>query len=467
MRVGQIRTLAWAIAFVAAAIVFLTSSNRNQHVASLPRTEPAATIASSPPALFSSDGAAQVLPVPPNENTPKTRAAVKDPQLRTAHVIREPMPRMTEPELTAATPYQLELRLNPPRQSSRLPLDVLLREPAREDAPVGPRVSKNMSSEPTPKGPPPSPLPIMAGANPAMRPVNTAARQHVVRGFSLGDKAAVYAARTEFIQALRTIAQAVDAQAGLSPQDPQSCSLALVRGLQALTEADDFAPSGSRLDGNLDLSAIIAAHRTPACKGQKPTSQLAALQVYFDFARDELQRAAATSPVASQALAGLGKSYTVTTEKNQSRLAPAKAMVFHQAAVAADSRNHLAANELGVLLAKHGQWEPAKQFFLQSLRTQADASTWQNLAAVHLQLGERDLAQLAEQERQLLLGKPASDATPSADGKPTVQWVDPKAFAGPPEDALSAPKSTPVAAGQKPSGSAAQKSDPKTWLKFK
>ena len=177
------------------------------------------------------------------------------------------------------------------------------------------------------------------------------------------------------------------------------------------------------------------------------------MQVYFDFARDELQRAAATSPVASQALAGLGKSYTVTTEKNQTRLAPAKAMVFHQAAVAADSADHLAANELGVLLAKHGQWEPAKQFFLQSLRTQADASTWQNLAAVHLQLGERDLAQLAEQERQLLLGKPASDPIASANGKPTVQWVDPKAFKEPPEDALSSPKSSPSAAGQKPSGS--------------
>jgi tetratricopeptide (TPR) repeat protein len=467
MRVGQIRILAWAIAFVLAAVVFLTSGNGGRHGEALPHSELPSGTTTSPPALFPSDGAAGMRPVPPKENSAKVHTSLSDSQLRTAHVIREPRPEMTEPELTWATPYQLKPRTNPSHPASQLPLDALLREPAREDAPVGPRVSKNMANEPTSKGPPPSPLPIMGGVNPAMQPVNAVARQHVVRGFSLGDKAAVYAARTEFIQALRTIAQAVDAQAGLSPQDTQSCSLALVRGLQALSEADDFAPSGSRLDGNLDLGAIIAAHHTPACKRQKPASQLAALQIYFDFARDELQRAAATSPVASQALAGLGKSYTVTTEKNQNRLAPAKAMVFHQAAVTADSRNHLAANELGVLLAKHGQWELAKQFFLQSLRTQPDPSTWQNLAAVHLQLGERDLAQLAEQERQLLLGKSASDSIPSVDGKPTVQWVDPKAFAGPPEDVLAPPRSTAAAPVPKPSASAAQKSDPKVWSNFK
>jgi tetratricopeptide (TPR) repeat protein len=295
-----------------------------------------------------------------------------------------------------------------------------------------------------------------------MEPVNAVARQHVVRGFSLGDKGAVYAARTEFIQALRTIAQAVDAQAGLTPQDPQSCSMALVRALRALTEADDFAPSGSRLDGNLDLNAIIAAHHTPACKQHRPASQLAAMQAYFDFASDELQRAAAASPIASQALTGLGKSYTVPTDKNQSRLAPAKAMVFHQAAVAADSSNHLAANDLGVLLAKHGQWEPAKQSLLQSLRVQADAATWRNLAGVHRQLGEHELAQLAEREREMLIEK-SSDATASTiDGKPTVQWVDPKAFAGPPEDGLPVPR-----ADQGNHRSAAKPSDPKSWLKLK
>jgi hypothetical protein len=70
---------------------------------------------------------------------------------------------------------------------------------------------------------------------------------------------------------------------------------------------------------------------------------------------------------------------------------------------------------------------------------------------------------LAEQERQLLLGAAASDAIPSIDGKAIVQWVDPQAFAGPPEDALA----NPAAPTQRPSTSASAKSAPKTWLKFK
>jgi tetratricopeptide (TPR) repeat protein len=381
-----------------------------------------------------------------------------DPQFVRTNIIREPSIGDADPEWNRVPKAQVKLRA---KQSTTLPLARPANEPHREEAVVEPRVAKEVTiDEPQPRGP--SPLPIVTSANPAMKPVHAAARQHVIRGFSLGDKSAVYAARTEFIQALRTIAQAVDAQAGLAPHDAQSCSMALVRGLEALVEADDFAPGGSQLDGNLDLSAIIAAHRTPACKRQMPASQLAATQSYFDYARDELQRAAASSPVASQALTGLGKTYTLATEKNQGRLAYAKAMVFHQAAVSADPRNHLAANELGVLLAKHGQWEPAKQAFLQSLRVQADAATWQNLAAVHRQLGERDLAELAEHERELLLGKPESAASATIDGKPTVQWVDPKAFAGSPDTGLPVSR-----VDEQVTPSAARSSEPKSWLRWK
>lgn len=464
MRVGQIRVLGWGVMLAVAAVIMLKSGGaRPMRSTASPRRPAAATARNSPPRLFQTDGHAGIKPIPLAENAAATSKKVRDSELRTAHVIREPgAPATTEPELTLAAPYQLKDRREqnvPPRQ---IPLDLLLNEPRREEAPVGPRVSQEVPSEPASGSPPPAPLPIMSSDNPAMQPVNEAAREHVLRGFSLGDKAAIYAARTEFIQALRTIAQALDAQAGLPPKDPQSCSLALVRGLQALNEADDFAPAGSRLDGTLDLAAIIAAHRTPACKGHKPASQLAAMQAYFDFAQVELQRAAAANSIASQALTGLGKSYTVTTEKNHGRLASAKAMVFHQAAVSADPHNHLAANELGVLLAKHGLWEPAKEAFLQSLRVHSDASAWQNLTAIHLKLGEHDLAQLADHERRLLLNLPSSGTTSTVGGAPTVQWVDPRAFAGPPEDVLPAPQP----AAQDPA-SAAQKPGSKSWLRWK
>lgn len=433
MRAGQLRVLAWSVTFVAAAVVLWTS--RQSEHASRPRLHAAARPELPPPGLLPRDAAAAVLPI-----NPDTTAAT------TGHVIHEPDDfKIRKPELTLSPPNQLK---QPTAAATPLPLNVLLQEPRREEAPIGPRVAQDVISEPIAKGPPPTALPNISRGNPAMEPVNAAARQHVIRGFSLGDKAAVYAARTEFIQALRTIAQAIDAQAGLAPKDPQSCSLALVQGLQALTEADDFAPAGSRLDGNLDLTAIIVAHRTPACKSDPPASQLAAMQAYFNFARGELQRAAAANPVASQALTGLGKSYTVAADKNPNRLGSAKAMVFHQAAVGADPQNHLAANELGVLLARHGQWQPAKEAFLQSLRAHNDPATWQNLAAVHHKLGEADLAQLAAKERQLALRQSPRQSVPAIEGTPTVQWVDPKAFAGPPEDALPA---TPTASTNPPS----------------
>lgn len=463
MRVGQIRILAWAFALVSASLLFLCSRAREGQTSHRSIRPPAATTESSPPALLPSDAStAAAIPLPQAAYSAESHTTAGDPQLRIAHIAPEPMTPSSEPELTSAKPYGLDQHAPPHKSAPELPLDVLLKEPPREHAPVEPRVSKDPSSDLALTPPRPSPLPILATSNPAMQPVNAVARQHVVRGFSLGDKAAVYAARTEFIQALRTIAQAVDAQAGLAPQDPQSCSMALVRGLQALSEADDFAPAGSRLDGNLDLSAMIQAHRTPACKHDPPASQLAALQAYLDYARGELQRAAVASPTASQALTGLGKSYTVATEKNQGRLAPAKAMVFHQAAVATDARNHLSANELGVLLAKHGQWEPAKQSFLHSLRVRADAAAWQNLAAVHRQLGELELARLADREFEMLSDKSSDGDAPSIDGRPTVQWVDAKAFAGPPEDRLPAAQ-----ADRKEARSTAKSSEPKSWLKLK
>lgn len=456
MRVCQIRILAWALALVIAALLFFCSRRQDTNSPALGERPPATT-ACSPLALLPSGAPATLLPITDDKPAAKLKS---EAPLRVAHVIREPMVCTSEPELTLTKPYRLEGEASPPPNMPALPLDALFKEPPRERAAVGPRVAKDLSTGVAPTSSQPSPLPIMATANPAMQPVHAAARQHVVRGFSLGDKAAVYAARTEFIQALRTIAQAVDAQAGLPPQDPQSCSSALARGLRTLTEVDDFAPSGSRLDANLDLSAIIQAHRTVACKQHQPASQLAALQAYLDYARGELQRAAAASPVASQALTGLGKSYTVATEQNQGRLAAAKAMVFHQAAVTTDARNHLSANELGVLLAQHGQWEPAKQSFLQSLRVEPDAATWQNLSAVHRQLGENELAKLAEQECELIRDRSPNESLPSLDGKPTVQWVDPKAFAGPPEDGLPAPRGD-----QQRAASALKRSDPKSWFK--
>jgi uncharacterized protein HemY len=100
--------------------------------------------------------------------------------------------------------------------------------------------------------------------------------------------------------------------------------------------------------------------------------------------------------------------------------------VFYQAALAVDPGNFLAANELGVLLARYGQWQDARRALLASLSIQPHAEGWHNLAIVHRRLGEIELARLAENERQLLVGKPGP-RKPA--GGPEIQWHEPQQFA--------------------------------------
>src|SRR5437660_8352406 len=103
-----------------------------------------------------------------------------------------------------------------------------------------------------------------------------------------------------------------------------------------------------------------------------------------------------------------------------------QAIVFHQAALAIDGGNWLAANELGVLFARYGQLAQSRQLLLHSVSVHPHIEGWQNLAAIHRQLGETDLAQRAENERQLLAQKLPDGSSASSD---LVKWVDPKTFA--------------------------------------
>jgi tetratricopeptide (TPR) repeat protein len=487
MPTDRIRIIAWGVALAIFAAFFAVNRGQRPPERTAEREPPsaprslAAPVAVAPLATIRAPRMAGAIePIPFTENNfgapPAPQLTLQETPEPTpqGHVIREPgVPTHSQAirEPSRNDLPQQDLVISPAAESGlHNSLEMLLTEPRREESQLAPPVANDLSSEPELLGPTQvAPLPL-GPDHPAMRPVNDLARKHVERGFSLGDRGALYAARTEFTQALRTVAQAVDAQAGLGPQDPASCSQALVLGLQALTEANDFLPPGGRLDGEIDLAALVAAHRTPICRENKPKSQLAAMQLYFDYARDQLTRAAASNVVASQALTGLGKSYTTGKEASTDRLSGAKAMVFHQAAVASDGRNHLASNELGVLLASYGQWREAKQAFTQSLRVMPDPATWQNLAAIHQQLGERELAQLALQERQLLTANRLPNALSGLDGSATVRWVEPQAFGGPPEDApqlLVQPSVAPPAAENRPPAVVAGKSDPWSWLPWR
>lgn len=276
---------------------------------------------------------------------------------------------------------------------------------------------------------------------PATRPAMLAVRERALgitqNAIQLADRGAYFSARSEFIQALRVVTQALDAQSG----DTQH-SQALAEGLRALSEADDFAPSGARLEADLDLSSIIASHRTPVLKEQdlSGVSPLMALQQYYTFAQQRLTAAGGEEPAASQALFGLGRLTQLMAERSADsrRLHAPKAMTLFQAALAVDRRNARAAHELGVLYAQFGQLEDARRLLVISVNLAPEKYAWHNLAIVHERLGELDLARKARYELQLA-SQAAGNRTVASSGV-SVEWVDAARFKD-----TAGPASTPPA----------------------
>ena len=244
------------------------------------------------------------------------------------------------------------------------------------------------------------------------------------RGFEMAEKGAIYSAKTEFKQALRVLSQALDAHYG-----GQEFSAALAAGWTALEEADDFAAHGQQ-GPVVNVELIVGLHQTPILKPYdlRPVSPVLAMQHYYVYAEEALLDACGHAPVASRAMFGLGKLHMVLGEISPSaeRLHGPKAMAFHQVALLLDSQNYLAANELGVMLARCGKLPEARDMLQQSVALHPLPETWRNLSVVHQRLGEMTLAsqshanwQYASQQSSVAAGA----------GAPAVQWVTPQVFA--------------------------------------
>ena len=246
------------------------------------------------------------------------------------------------------------------------------------------------------------------------------------RGYQLGEKGAYYSAQTEFKQALRTISQALDAHFGGSQY-----SEALAAGWLALEEAGDFSAQSQR-GPVVDVALIVDSHQTQLLKGYalQDVSPVLAMQHYFSFAQEQLVEGCGRAPVASRALHGLGKIHMVLGEKSSSaeRLHGPKSMAFQQAALTTDPGNYLAANELGVLLARFGKLQEARQVLQHSVAIYPLPETWQNLSVVHQRLGEATLAAQSLTNWQVALQQPGEQSSQQAGNQSMVQWVSPQAF---------------------------------------
>ena len=265
------------------------------------------------------------------------------------------------------------------------------------------------------------------------------ADRHTRHGFELADRGALFAARAEFITALRLVAQGLDAEYRTSNH-----SRALAAGLAAVEEAGDFVPDNSRLEAHLDLPSIIGSHVTPVLKNANKTelAPMLCVQCYLSFAQEQLAAAVGREIAGSMALCALGKVYgTLAMQRNPAaRAAEPKAVTFYQAALLVYPGNFMAANELGVLYARNGNYAAARAALEHSVRVHQHAAGWRNLAVVYRQLGHADLAAQAARQAENISRRQLANQPSRLQSGGVVQWVDPATFA---QTARDVPAATP------------------------
>jgi len=246
----------------------------------------------------------------------------------------------------------------------------------------------------------------------------------VQRGYGLAQRGALFAARTEFVQVLRRVAQAQDAAANTG-----SHSRALAAGLRALAEADDFVPSGVQLEAELDVRVTASSHRTHVLNDQEdPVLPHEAVALYHTYAEQKLAEAAAGEQAGSMALYGLGQIYARLAERKDDDVHFVRsAITMYAAALAACPDNHLAANELGVLLCRTGRSADAVRQFQKAIDFAPSATAYHNLAVAQRKLGMNGEAQANEQESTRLASW--ERASGSISRRAGIEWVAPAEMA--------------------------------------
>ena len=232
------------------------------------------------------------------------------------------------------------------------------------------------------------------------REVATRAAASLQEAISLGRRKAYFCARQEFVNTLRTIAQGLDASLPV-----QHHTQALTRGLTALRESEDFSLGQVPLESDLHVAGYVSGHQTPVLKGESlesitPTN---AMSRYLQYAHQQLAESSRGNPIASQALYGLGKiEGRLAAEQSRDENRTTRQITFYHAALSTTPSNSLAANELGVLLARAGQTDRAIQVLSHAAKTAPTQAILNNLAKLQYQVGDvQSLAQTRGLTRQL------------------------------------------------------------------
>lgn len=227
--------------------------------------------------------------------------------------------------------------------------------------------------------------PKLAGDQPNLPP-------HIQRrmnyAFDLAQRGATYSATTEFQAVLGLCALELDSRdGGTSHRD------ALRQGFIALDEADQF--SGDQVDwhDSADVRRVAAGHSTPLLNrpGQPPVDSIQAVQAYYAYAEQRLYFASAGLPGASMAYYGMGR--TLTVPGSHVVHAAGKSALLYRVALGVSPQNVLAGNELGVLLAQHGQLAEAERILQYCVATKPSPGVYRNLAVVYQRKGDQRTSQ--------------------------------------------------------------------------
>jgi hypothetical protein len=307
-----------------------------------------------------------------------------------------------------------------------------------------PTTADQATRKPPGSAPSPEPEELLAVAVPTGAVVSQRAAVKTRHGYALASRGAYFAARREFVDVLCVITDAKDQLHGAPRR-----TIALDEGLRALDEAADFASLPAGADARLTAAVIVSSHRTPAAKSlaveEMLPGQLADL--YLGYAQRQLGASVAGEPAGSMALHALGKlhSQLCRVEPENHPLGDRQAFALQQAALLARSDNHLAAHELGVLLAEAGHYPEAQSLLNQVAAHAPHPVVYRNLARVQRQLGRPDLAAASERQAEYLAVRDGGASAP-------VQWVTPAALSQTP-DALGhggAPPRMAAAPAQQP-----------------
>ncbi|MDA7980060.1 MAG: hypothetical protein MPJ50_14935 [Pirellulales bacterium] len=270
--------------------------------------------------------------------------------------------------------------------------------------------------------------PPSRAAAPVLPPaVSRRAEELTRQALDLAGRGATYSAREELIRVLEVVAESLDAA-----EQSTRHRRALGAAFRALDEAIDFSPRGSTLLTEIDIKTVSSGHMTPVLDDPgidlQQISAVECSRAYYTFAQQQLTFACDGQQPASLALYGLGKLNSVLAESGNSRVenTATRAIVFHQAALAVDSGNWRAANELAVQFARSSRYEEARDWLQHATRLSDSQELWANLAVVHRYLGQNKLARQASAQSERLANR--INAQPV--GPVNVQWVAPQAFSG-------------------------------------